>query len=194
MGKTVKGLKERLQPFVEIQVFQDSNEFKTKLYCYYIFQNVVDPTVITPKLFAEFVKGGSLSNKFQSDYVNWLKTEKGTLCRKITGASSLKLSAKDYSIFLNANAIENEGQKRQTALDHELLHIVFAKYKKHRGKISALWNNLTEKQKRMFKEKHPGYNFTNKKILQREYFSYQFQDRPLDGLELLAPAHMVLRK
>lgn len=169
-------------------VFKKPGDFLAQSYCYFVFQAIIDPVEVPPKLFSRYVKGGSLSASHLESYERWLKRENGQLCQEVIGSSFERLSLqgeKKYAVLLNQKAIERDGEKLELIYHHELLHVAYAHFKNNRKKIQKLWQELTPQQQLRFKQKHKGYNFQNENVLWREYFSYTYQNRPHEGIQML---------
>lgn len=193
--RSEKPLEAQEQSYLELieltekKVFEKPQDFLAQSYCYFVFQAIIDPVEVTPRLFSLYVKGGSLSASHLESYGEWLKEENGQLCQKIIGPNFKRISLeedKKYLILLNQKAIERDGEKLDLIYQHELLHVAYAHFKKNKKKVQKLWEQLTPKQQMSFKQKHSGYNFKNEDVLWREYFAYTFQNRPKAGVMMLA--------
>tara|TARA_Y100000780_G_scaffold226709_1_gene241288 strand:+ start:110538 stop:111176 length:639 start_codon:yes stop_codon:yes gene_type:complete len=171
-----------------VKEYKNSSSFMGEGYCYYVFQGVLDPVQIPPKTFSKFIKGGTLSLKHLESYNEWLKGEKGQLCQSVVGDKFNPISPegdKQYVIFMNLEAIENEGKDPKVTLNHEKLHVAFSLFNERRDRIKEAWHALTKEQKERFKESHPGYNFSNDNVVLREFFAYKFQDSLKEGMKFL---------
>ena len=181
-----------------IKQFHKPEQFKNILYCYYIYQEIIEPEVITPQIFVKYVQGGSLTLKYIDQYNTWLGTVDGKKCKKLVGNSFEIISDNyieknsktdsnkiEYGVFLNLLAIKQDGKSPQQIYNHELLHVAFAQHIEHRHRILKSWDGLSDENQTEFKSKHSGYKFTNKKLLMKEYFSYTFQHNVKKGLRFL---------
>ena len=181
--------KEKLIGMIFQKTYSNSQEFLGELYCYYLYQGVLDSKQITPDLFKNYIKGGTLSLKFLSEYEKWtLEDSEGQMCRKKIGKDFRILSAntgKEFAILLNRKAIIEEGKNPDITLNHELLHVAFAMFKVNRKAVQDKLNELSSKEKEEFISKHPGYDFSKPNILLKEYFSYTYQENIEEGLRLL---------
>ncbi len=65
--------------------YQDPILFKDQAYCYYVFQEIINPKEITPDLFSKYMKGGTLGLKHIAEYSKWLSSAEGKNCKKIVG-------------------------------------------------------------------------------------------------------------
>ena len=177
-----------IEDTILLKEYNEPKHFLGQAYCYYIFQNIIDPTTVTPELFTKYVKGGSMGLEHLSDYHFWLNGETGKLCKKLIGDKFKTIKndhGKKYIIFLNYKAIKNERSSPQLVLNHEKLHVAFSIYKQNRSRIERLWSSLSLKEQNDFKAKHVGYNFNNQDVVLREYFSYKFEKNYQQGLKLL---------
>ena len=183
-----KNAYQELRDITEKKLFKKNEKFLAHSYCYFVFQGVLNPTQVTPKLFSLYVKGGSLSQAYLKDYANWLQTENGKLCQQVIGEDFQHLSiskGKKYIVLLNQMAIERDKESVELIYHHELLHVAYAHFPNQREKVQKQWTQLTPKQQQSFKQKRVGYNFENPKILQREFFAYSYQNHPEEGVMML---------
>ena len=177
-----------LQKNVEEIVYVKGSDFKNEGYCYFVYQAIIDPRLITPQTFTLYVKGATLSTKYLSEYYKWLNGEMGRLCKSIIGERFKKIeinSSKAYMILLNKEAITIDHKDFKTVKNHEKLHVLYSLYKKHHFKVQEKWDLENTKFKKSFIKSHPGYNFNKTDILLREYFSYTFQNELEKGYDFI---------
>jgi hypothetical protein len=168
--------------------FSEPNEFMGQAYCYFVFQEVIKSDVITPDLFSNYIKGGTLSLSFLTEYNNWLDAKLGSKCKRLVGKNFKRInedSKAKYVIFLNEKVIESEGKSFKVTYNHEKLHVAFSLYKSSRYRIQKIWESLKEEDKEKFIKSNPGYNFSKPDILLREYFAYKFQEKYNEGIRFL---------
>ena len=181
--------KSLLQKHVFQKNYLDSNQFLGDVYCYYVYQGVLDIKQITPDLFKKYIKGGALGLKFLSEYKTWIEQDKdGRECKLLVGEKFRFLSVignKEFAILLNNQAIIEEGKDPIITLNHELLHVAFSKYKDKRSVLEKEVRILSEERRSYFIKIHPGYDFNKPTIFLKEYFSYTYQERVEEGLALL---------
>lgn len=173
----------------EKKTFENPKDFLAQAYCYFVFQAIIDPVEVTPRLFSLYVKGGSLSASHLENYTQWLNEKNGQLCQEVIGPSFQHISLqeeKKYIVFLNKKAIQRDGEELDLIHQHELLHVAYAHFKENKKRVQKLWKELSPEQQMSFKQKHSGYNFKNEDVLWREYFAYTFQKRPGEGVLMLA--------
>ncbi len=185
---------------LNLKVVKDQLELTSDLYCYYIFNNLITYKTLPANMFALSIKGASLSQKSIYEYLNWLKTNKGESCTKylsedlgIVPSNLIKdlLKNKKYLVYINPLTILGDGANNKfsksinVTYNHERLHLIFAESKAIRDAVKKKWNLLGDKKKNIFLNKHKGYNFSDPKIIYREYFSYGYEANPLKYRELL---------
>ena len=181
--------------------FNDPKEMVKSLYCYYVFQGTIKTESIPPAFFAFSIKGAGFSSVESTRYAQWLKSQEGKHCSAIvkkalhTAVSYSHFQdlfhGKEYVVFLNPNALiaYGGGSKYQTEQDttfnHERLHIAYAVMPKAAERVKALYIKLSAADQVAFRESHAGYNFSDEKTLLKEYFSYTFESKPLEGIKEL---------
>lgn len=187
-GCIKSNLIETLEQKVQVFEYEDSNVFTNKLYCYYLYQGLIDTNLITPALFSKFVKGASLKNSFLPSYIDWLKNKDGKKCLNKLSTQKAEFNNLDilkYSVHLNLTAISEDGSSPKTIKNHELLHVAYSINKKNKNRIKTRWDQLSSNKKEQFKNSHPGYNFNKTSVLYKEFFSYSFEDNLVDGLKFI---------
>ncbi len=179
---------EKIENISLIKKYTDPNTFMGEAYCYYVYQNVIDPNQITPGLFAKYIKGGTLSLDYIDEYNKWLAQKEGRHCKKKLNhdfSSIKRIPKKKYVIFINNFAIEAEGKNPETTYNHERLHVAFSVLKQNRVNIARLWNSLPLSQRESFMKTHPGYNFSKQEVLWREFYAYRFEESYKEGIMFL---------
>lgn len=187
LPKTFKPYNEKVQSLEVASPYTVTKDF----YCYSIYQGIVTQGDLPASLFGLSVKGISLSRNKLDEYKGWLNSYEGQSCQQhlkdtIGVKATSDLSSyfkKQYLVLVNPFTLLGDGLRDykynyERALNHELLHTLYALKPAYKKWAIDNWNELDDMQQKSFKDAHPSYNFENKNILYREYFSYQFEDDP----------------
>jgi hypothetical protein len=163
-------------------------------YCLARFNELIPSFDFEPDVFAYAVNGFSFSKDSEKPYTKWLSSSASKDCREQLSKIGLEPTRlktdKSYRIVLNpvtffeSGADEDFYAAANTIYNHERLHALFAQ-EKAEAKISKFWKKLSNGQQEQFQLEHPSYNFKNKKILAREFFSYTFEKDPTKAYDFL---------
>ncbi len=181
--------------------FNDQEKFTKNFYCYALKEKLFKESELPIHLFALSINGISFGKKNYREYIKWQKTKTGLACMKtvidfFTNNENLDFDLKllygaKYGILINEVTHLGDGVKNtikdtpneeryeeniDRTLNHERLHVLFSENKDVQKKIKEMVNKLNPADLEAFKTKHPSYDFSNKEILWREYFSYQYEE------------------
>lgn len=189
----------KLDSMTQTLMASSASDLIKNYYCRAQFNNLIPDTDFDSSLFGYSVKGLSFSTENEKSYKRWLKSKASKKCKneiatslgKTQHISENKSDSKfKYTVVLNPIAhLENgsdEGFQSSlvTTYNHERLHHLFSESNAE-GKVFRLWNQLTKGQQEQFKNEHSSYDFKNKKVLAREFFSYLFENSPDKAEEFL---------
>lgn len=182
----------KIEQIKDLDVYQVTSlkGFLKDFYCFYVAHSVINPKALTPAYFPLSLKGGSYTKKEVDQFEKWSKTDTFKACSEVVyydigEAASKDLMKKDL-IFVNPLTIMADGVKDfkgnlDRVLNHEALHILYARDESMRKKAKKMWNSLSKKKKEAFKKEHSSYDFSNLGTVYREYFSYYYESK-LDDL------------
>lgn len=165
-------------------------EFVQDYYCFYVYKKVINPKTLTPQYFPLSIKGGSYLKHEAQAYLDWSSSDEFKGCSdilyKALGVKASKNIITKDLIYINTFTVIGDGVKKfkdnvDTVLNHESLHILYAKDKNMKKKAQDMWNALSAKEKDNFKKKHSSYDFSSLSTAYKEYFSYYYESR-LDEL------------
>lgn len=180
---------------IQTTLINDPTSFISKYYCLAIFNDVVSMKQVPADIFPYVIYGFSFNTKSLDSYSKWLKSKKAGPCvnaLKELGLSPSSITGeKRSSIILNPITFLENGTK-EAFLDlairnynHERLHAIYAS-ENAKTKVAKLWKSLTKGEQEQFKSEHLHYNFTNKDILYREFFSFTFESAPEEAYTFLS--------
>ena len=177
-----------------------SDLFIRKYYCYYNYKNLFDLDQFGPDLFAFTVQGVTFAKKSLTEYSKWLHSKKSIKCKSLvkqfSNSDILQIDSRDfnkreYLIILNPITYFEFGTDQGfnntllTVFNHERLHIVYD-HSKNKSRVRKFIQSRPAKELKLFTDKYSTYRFEIPSILDREFFSYNFQHFPLLGIDFLS--------
>ncbi len=182
----------KIEQIKDLEVYQVTSlkGFLKDFYCFYVAHSVINPKALPPAHFPLSLKGGSYTKKEVDQFEKWSKTDTFKACSEVVyydiGESASKDLMKKDLIFVNPLTIMADGVKDfkgnlDRVLNHEALHILYARDESIRSKAKKMWDSLSKKKKEAFKKEHSSYDFSNLGTVYREYFSYYYESK-LDDL------------
>ncbi len=183
---------------IQTNVINSVTKMIADYYCLARFNHLISSKDIEPDVFSYAVRGLSFSKESEKQYAKWLSSSASIDCRKELSQIGLQPSLikldRPYQVVLNpitffeAGAEEDFYGIADTTYNHERLHAVFS-MEKAKAKTIKLWNGLSKGQQAQFQLEHPSYNFRDKKVLAREFFSYTFEKEPSKAYDFLKGKH-----
>lgn len=177
----------KIDSSIQTTIINDPNHFTSQYYCLAIYNDVVSEAQVPADIFPYVVYGFSFNTKSLSTYKKWLSSKAAKPCVESLRALGLTPSPltgkKEFNIILNPITFLENGTE-EAFLDiairnynHERLHAIYSS-EKAQTKVAKLWKSLTKGEQDQFKSEHLHYNFNNKDILYREFFSFTFESAP----------------
>ncbi len=179
----------------------NQEQFTQNFYCYGIKENLFKKAELPPALFSLSIKGISFSKKAYEQYTTWLKTNRdGKSCaedlKSFFNADDIQNYTfeknKTHALVINEITLLGDGagpkggnaksglndklyENFLITLNHERLHLLFATMPELKKLIADKVNSLTRDELEAFMKEHPSYNFAERDVLLREYFSYKYE-------------------
>ncbi|MEA9356216.1 hypothetical protein SHI21_08385 [Bacteriovorax sp. PP10] len=185
----------KIDSSIQTTIINDPSHFTSQYYCLAIYNGVVSEAQVPADIFPYVVYGFSFNTKSLGTYKKWLNSKAARPCvesLKILGLTPTPLTGeKEFNIILNPITFLENGTEEaflDTAIrnyNHERLHAIYA-FKSAKTKVAKLWKSLTKGEQEQFKSEHLHYNFNNKDILYREFFSFTFESAPEEAYTFLS--------
>ncbi len=184
IGVDFKRFEGDIRPFDVLQI-KSPMKLTQQYYCFAIYKNLIDYKTLPANLFALSIEGLAYHGHEIKDYKKWLTTSKAKECVEHLSQSlnirpSQNIKVKN-SVLINPFTILGHGvrdfsKNLKRVLNHEFLHLLYASSEKYQKRAQVEWSQLSAEKQNEFKKKHPSYDFTNQKVLLKEYFSYEYQN------------------
>ncbi len=179
---------------IDVVLARDPQTMISNYYCVARLNGLIPRKGFDLELFAYAVRGLTFGPTTEKTYAKWLGSVAAKDCKFVLVKESLSpwpvTFKKPYTIVLNPVAMLDEGADENffamtaQTYNHERLHVLYA-VEKAEKKILKFWDSLTKAQQAQFKSEHSSYDFKDKSILAREFFSYTFETHPEKGAEFL---------
>lgn len=189
-----------IDPKVRLLAFQNPRIFAALGYCYFLSRGWIEDTDITPASFATGVGGFAILSDELHEYNSWVRTNPGKNCRakvlsevgypvadlagEFRGAISL-IALNPASLVRGKTAVDEVLAEAKLTVNHERIHAFQALCEEFQDWSELEWGALKEPGRKLVREKHPGYAWSNPFIAAREYIAFRYEQKPAEALLFL---------
>ena len=172
-------------------ISNDPHETTRIAYCYFVQRKWFDSNALPPDKLSLAVDGFAMLASEISDYLLWQNSVEGKECaKKVLQSTGLpvrnlaELIGERKALIL-VNPIVGLIQKRKvaevidsirTTLNHERVHVLQLSCESLQLLAERLWDEMKPEQKKQMAKAHPGYDWKNKMIAQRENFAFFYEN------------------